>query len=140
MKAPVTGPLLKIYLAHTSTAISSLLAQDDVGGRKYPMYYISRQLNCAETRYPKAELFCLALVYASQELQHYFLAHKLHLIVKIDPIKYFLSKPILSGRLAKWSLQLSEFDITCVTPSGIKRQVMIDMFTSFATQYKHPST
>ena len=137
MKAPTPGFQLKIYLAYTSTAIGALLAQYDAAGMEHPVYYISRQLNGAETRYPRAELSCLALAYASQRLRHYFLAHKLHLMVKTDPISYLLSKPVLSERLAKWSLQLSKFDITCVIPSGIKGQAVIDMLTSFSSLDEH---
>ncbi|CAL8163311.1 unnamed protein product [Prunus armeniaca] len=120
MRAPIPGLPLKLYLAATNTAVGALLAQDDHGGEENPIYYVSRQLRGAETRYPKTELLCLALVYAAQRLRHYFLAHKLQLIVKYDPVRYLLTRPVLSGRLACWLLQLSEFYITCTTPKAIK--------------------
>ncbi|RXH71269.1 hypothetical protein DVH24_018624 [Malus domestica] len=53
-------------------------------------------------------------------LCHYFLAHKLHFMVKSDLVKYLLTRPILYGRLACWLLKLSEFDIICVTHKAIK--------------------
>lgn len=95
------------------------------------MSYVSRLLQEAEIRYPEAERVCLALVYTAQRLQHYFLAHKLHLIVKTDLVRYLLTKPVLFGRLARWLLQLSEFDITCITPRAIKGQALIDMLALF---------
>ncbi|XP_008232131.1 PREDICTED: uncharacterized protein LOC103331291 [Prunus mume] len=64
-------------------------------------------------------------------LQHYFIAHKLHLIVKSDRVRYLLTRPVLSGSLARWSLQLFEFDITCTTPKAIKGQAVIDMLAVF---------
>ncbi|CAL8992937.1 unnamed protein product [Prunus brigantina] len=131
MRAPIPGLPLKLYLAATNTAVGALLAQDDHSGEESPIYYISRQLRGAEIRYPKTELLCLALVYAAQRLRHYFLAHKLHLIVKSDPVRYLLTRPVLSGRLARWLLQLSEFDITCTTPKAIKGQAVIDMLALF---------
>ncbi|CAL9005243.1 unnamed protein product [Prunus brigantina] len=131
MRAPVPGLPLKLYLAATNTAVGALLAQDDHSGEESPIYYVSRQLRGAEMRYPKTELLCLALVYAAQRLRHYFLAHKLHLIVKSDPVRYLLTRPVLSGRLARWLLQLSEFDITCTTPKAIKGQAVIDMLALF---------
>ncbi|CAL8175771.1 unnamed protein product [Prunus armeniaca] len=100
MRAPIPGLPLKLYLAATNTVVGTLLAQDDHGGEENPIYYVSRQLRGAETRYPKTELLCLALVYAAQHLRHYFLAHKLQLIVKSDPVRYLLTRPVLSGRLA----------------------------------------
>lgn len=39
------------------------------------------------------------------------LAHTIKLVAKIDPLKYLLSKAALTGRLAKWVMILSEFDI-----------------------------
>ncbi|CAL2270465.1 unnamed protein product [Prunus armeniaca] len=131
MRAPIPGLPLKRYLAATNTVVGALLAQDDHDGEESPIYYVSRQLRGAEVRYPKTELLCLALVYASQRLQHYFLAYKLHLIVKSDPVRYLLTRPVLSGRLARWLLQLSEFDITCTTPNAIKGQAVIDMLALF---------
>ncbi|CAL9000322.1 unnamed protein product [Prunus brigantina] len=64
-------------------------------------------------------------------LRHYFLAHKLQLIVKSDPVRYLLTRPVLSGRLARWLLQLSKFDIMCTTPKAIKGQAVIDMLALF---------
>ncbi|BFG30001.1 hypothetical protein CerSpe_162750 [Prunus speciosa] len=127
MRAPIPGLPLKLYFAATNTAVGALLAQDDHEGEESPIYYVSRQLRGAETRYPKTELLCLALVYAAQRLRHYFLAHKLQLVVKSDPVRYLLTRPVLSGRLARWLQQLSEFDITCMTPKAIKGQAVIDM-------------
>ena len=53
-------------------------------------------------------------------------------MVKSDPIRFLLTKPVLLGRLARWLLQLSEFDITCVVPKAIKSQAVIDMVTMFS--------
>ncbi|KAI5343556.1 hypothetical protein L3X38_011432 [Prunus dulcis] len=101
MRAPIPGLLLKLHLAATNTAVGALLAQDDHGGEESPIYYVSRQLMGAETRYPRIELLCLALVYAVQCLRHYFLAHKLYLIVRFDPVRYLLTRPVFSGHLAR---------------------------------------
>ncbi|VVA31951.1 PREDICTED: LOW QUALITY PROTEIN, partial [Prunus dulcis] len=64
-------------------------------------------------------------------LRHYFLAHKVQLVVKSDPVRYLLTRPVLSGRLARWLLQLSEFDIVCTTPKAIRGQAVIDMLALF---------
>ena len=50
-------------------------------------------------------------MFASQNLQHYMLAHTIHLIEKIDPLKYLLGKAALIGRISKWMMILLEFDI-----------------------------
>ncbi|XP_050281314.1 uncharacterized protein LOC126722212 [Quercus robur] len=63
-------------MAANSYAIGALIAQEDGGGVEQPVYYISCALKDVETRYPRAERACLAIVYASQRLHHYFLAYK----------------------------------------------------------------
>ena len=98
--APVAGRPLRLYLASNGKAIGVLVAQEDEGETEKSVYYISRALRDAKTRYLGAEQACLALVYASQRLWHYFLAHKIQLMTKSHPIRSLLHRPVLSGRLA----------------------------------------
>uniref|UniRef100_A0A2N9HL34 Reverse transcriptase domain-containing protein n=1 Tax=Fagus sylvatica TaxID=28930 RepID=A0A2N9HL34_FAGSY len=78
-----------------------------------------------------AERACLALVYASQRLRHYFLAHKIQLMTKSHPIRSLLQRPVLSGRLAQWLLQLSQYEISTETPTAIKSQAIADLLAQF---------
>ena len=64
IQAPVHRKPLLLYLAANSYAIGALIAEDDGGGVKQPVYYISCALKDAETRYPRAEKACLAIMYA----------------------------------------------------------------------------
>lgn len=48
------------------------------------------------------------------------------LISKIDPLKYLLSKTTLTGRLTKWIMILSEFDIEYTDRKSIKVQAIVD--------------
>ena len=48
------------------------------------------------------------------------------LFAHMDPLKYLFEKPALTGRIAKWQLLLSEFDITYVTQKAIKGQALAD--------------
>uniref|UniRef100_A0A2N9ID84 Integrase catalytic domain-containing protein n=1 Tax=Fagus sylvatica TaxID=28930 RepID=A0A2N9ID84_FAGSY len=75
--APISGKPLRLYLASNSQAIGALIAQENDNGVEQPIYYVSRTLKDAESRYSGAERSCLALIYASQRLRHYFLAHKI---------------------------------------------------------------
>ena len=84
--------------------------------------------------YPACEKHCLVSVFAMQKLHHYFLAHKITLITRSDPIKYLVSRPALSGRIAKWLLLLGEFDITVQTPKAIKSQALADLLAHFPNE------
>ena len=66
--APIPGKPLKLHLVSNEEAIEALIAQDDQERIERPVYYISRKLKDAETRYPRAEKACLALIYVAQQL------------------------------------------------------------------------
>ncbi|KAM1911896.1 hypothetical protein ACFX14_000015 [Malus domestica] len=65
---------------------------------------------------------CLTLVIAIQKLRHYTHAYTIHLVGKADPVKYVMSKPVLTGRLAKWALFLNQYEIIYVPAKGVKGQ------------------
>ena len=48
----------------------------------------------------------LALFFAIDKLEHHMQAYTVRLIVKVDPIKYVLSRPVVSGRIARWAVLL----------------------------------
>ena len=90
VQTPVHKKPLLLYLAANSYVIGALIAQKDGGGVEQPVYYISRTLKDAETHYPRAERACLAIVYASQRLRHYFSAYEVWLMTKSYAIKVLL--------------------------------------------------
>ena len=49
--APILGKPLKLYLATNNEAIWALIAQEDQEGIKRLVYYVSRKLKNAKTRY-----------------------------------------------------------------------------------------
>ena len=78
------------------------------------------------------------MVFSSQKLWHYLLTHKVKLIAKIDPLKYLLSKPTLTGRLTKWVMILSEFDIEYVDHKAIKDQVIANQLADSPLEGFYP--
>ena len=84
-----------------------------------------------ETRYSRAKRACLALIYATQRLRHYLLAHTVQLLTKYHPIHSLLRRLVLSGRLAQWLLQLSEFEIIAITPTAVRGQTIADLLANF---------
>jgi ribonuclease HI len=129
--ALVAGRALRLYLASNSQAIRALVAQENESQTEKPVYYVSRALRDAKTRCSGAEQACLALIYASQRLWHYFLAHKILLMTKSHPIRSLLHRPVLFGRLAQWLLQLSQYEIITETPTTIKSQAIADLLAQF---------
>jgi hypothetical protein len=56
-------------------------------------------------------------------------------VSKANVIKHMLSMPILNGRIGKWILALSKFDLRYELAKVVKGQVMAD----FITQHHKPS-
>ncbi|KAJ9546290.1 hypothetical protein OSB04_018833 [Centaurea solstitialis] len=84
-----------------------------------------------ETRYTSMEKLLLGLMTAAKKLRHYFGSH--HIIVVTNyPLKTVLRKPELTGRLAKWSIYLSGFDIEFKPKTAIKSQVLADFVAEFS--------
>ena len=75
-----------------------------------PVYCISKILMGAENRYVKIEKLAYALLIAARKLRHYFQAHPITVLTD-QPLKQILQRPDTSGRLLKWSIELSKFHI-----------------------------
>ena len=105
LSKPVEGEELLLYLALTQLAVSVALVRED-GRVQKPVYFTSKRLTGAETRYPKLEKLAYALVVASRKLRPYFQAHTIRVLTD-QPLRQVLHKPEASGRLLKWSIELS---------------------------------
>ena len=56
--------------------------------------------------------------------------YSVHLISRLDPLSYLFDKPVLIGRLMRWLVFLTEFDIHYVTQKSIKGSIIVDHLTS----------
>ena len=52
-------------------------------------------------------------------------------MTKSHPIRSLLQRPVLTGRLAQWLLQLSQYEIIAETPTAIKSQAIADLLAQF---------
>jgi len=71
------------------------------------IYYVSHTLVGAETNYPLIENFAYALVMSSQ---NYFEAYKI-VVLTDQPLKNILQRLDASGRLLRWAVALSQYDL-----------------------------
>ena len=138
LQASICGRPLLLYLASNSQAIGALLAQEDDQGIEQLIYYISRTLKDTETRYPRIKKACLVIIYASQRLKRYFLAHQILLVTKSHPIKALLHQTLLTGRIAQWLVLLSQYNIDIRTPKAIKSQAIADLLAQFPGKEEGP--
>ncbi|KFK44296.1 hypothetical protein AALP_AA1G239700 [Arabis alpina] len=121
---PVTGEPLFLYIAISETAVSAVLVREERGEQK-PIFYVSKTLTDAETRYPQLEKLALSIIMASRKLRPYFQAHTI-VVLSTFPLRSVLHSPSQSGRLAKWAIELSEYDIEYRGRTCNKSQVLAD--------------
>ena len=115
-----------IYLSVGDTSIASVVIQL-YDGQERVVFYISRRMLDAETRYSEIEKLCLCLYFTCTKLRHVLLSAEITVICKSDVIKHMLSAPVLKGRLGKWMFALSEFDIRYQPAKAVKGQALADL-------------
>ncbi|XP_070013942.1 uncharacterized protein [Nicotiana sylvestris] len=119
------GRPLLLYLSALDEAFGCNQGiHDETGRKEQAIYYLSKKFTPYEARYSLLERTCCALTWIAQKLRHYFCAYTTYLISKMDPLKYIFQKPMPMGKLAKWQILLSEFDIVYVTQKAVKGQAL----------------
>jgi len=121
-----------LYFAVTERAVSAVLAQDQDQAQK-PIYFVSKVLQGPEVRYQALEKAALAVVFSARRLRHYF--HSFTVLVMTDlPIQKVLKKPDVAGRMVKWAVELSEFDIKYEPRGPIKGQNFADFVVELSSE------
>ncbi|RVW13462.1 Retrovirus-related Pol polyprotein from transposon 17.6 [Vitis vinifera] len=108
---PTPGRPLLLYFSVSDMALGCMLAQIDDLGKERAIYYLSKRMLEYEMKYVMIEHLCLALVWATRRLRHYMTEYSVHLISRLDPLRYLFDRPALTGRLMRWLVLLTEFDI-----------------------------
>jgi ribonuclease HI len=131
---PQLNKHFKLYVVADTQTIGSALIQE-FEGKERVVAYLSRKLLDPETRYSAAEKLCLCVYYSCTKFRHYLLNAECIVYSKFDVIKHMLSMPILNGRIGKWILALSEFELKFESAKAVKRQFI----AVFITEHRDPS-
>ena len=130
--SPSEGELLTLYLVVSDFSTSAALVRERDRVQQM-VYYCSRALRGAEGRYSKMEKLILALVTTARRLRPYFQAHTIEIPTE-HPMKQILHKLETLGRLIKWVIEFSEFDIRYKPRTVVKGQVLADFIMEFTPQ------
>ncbi|KAM2454578.1 hypothetical protein PS1_014675 [Malus domestica] len=108
-----------------------LLSKPEVYGNvERPVYYASKALQDAETRYSNIEKLALALVMSARKLRPYFQAHSI-IVLTNHPLRQILQSPNTYGRMIKWTITLGEFDISYQPKPAENGQAVADFIADF---------
>lgn len=102
----------------STIGIGAILLQEDNDKKLHPVAYISRSLTKAEKNYGITELEGLAVIWALGYLRHLIYGRPVKIVTDHHALCWIRSLKDPTGRLARWSLKLSEYDYTIVHKSG----------------------
>ncbi|RVW60925.1 Retrovirus-related Pol polyprotein from transposon 17.6 [Vitis vinifera] len=134
---PTPGRPLLLYLSVSDMALGCMLAQIDDLGKERAIYYLSKRMLEYEMKYVMIERLCLALVWATRRLRHYMTEYSTF-DIPLDPLRYLFDRPALTGRLMRWLVLLTEFDIQYVSQKSIKGSIVADHLASLPTSEDRP--
>ena len=89
------------------------------------MFFFSKSVVDAETRYSHLEQVALTLRIAAKKLRSYFQAYPIVVLTDL-PLRSTIHKPDLSRRMDRWAIELSENDIQYKPRLSKKGQVLVD--------------
>ena len=117
---------MRLYISASDKTLGSMLCQEDENGVERAIYYLSRVLNDAETRYSIIEKLCMCVYFSCIKLKHYIKPVDVYISSHFDVIKYMLSKSILHSRIGKWALALTEYSLKYLPLKAVKGQAVVD--------------
>ena len=126
LKLPRQGKPLILYLALEENAMGAMLAQEGPEGVEHTVYYLSKKFLPYEEKYNMVEKTCLIMIWATRKLRHYFQSYKIQVVSKIDPLRYLFQVPTLIGKISRWLVLLTEFDIEYITTKVIKGKAVAE--------------
>ena len=93
-------------------ALGGILSQQ-CDGFERPIYFLSRSLKPAETRYPTYEKELLVIIHCLEKTRSYVLGQKVVILFYHKPLKWLLTNPkaLSNTRLSRWVINLMEFDL-----------------------------
>ncbi|XP_022865955.1 uncharacterized protein LOC111385772 [Olea europaea var. sylvestris] len=109
LSKPEPRESLLLYLAVSDKAVSAVLVREE-NEHQLPVYYISKALLLAETRYPDMEKLAIALITASRKLRPHFQAHSIEVLTNF-PLKHAIKGQALADFVAEFSKAL-EMEVT----------------------------
>ena len=106
-----------LFVDASSTGIGFTLAQNQ-NGKEVVIAYNGRGLNNAEQNYSTTEREALALVEGIKKFQPYLFGRRFTVVTDHSSLRWLMNVKDATGRLARWSLLLQQYDFEIVHRPG----------------------
>ncbi len=116
-------------------AVGAMLAQNPTDKYDQPIVYASRLLNKAKHNYTTTKKKALTMVYALNKFRHLLSKNKFVFYVDHMALVYFVNKPQVSGRIARWLLLFLEYEFIVVYKPG-RTYVVTDVLSRLPNNSK----
>src|SRR3954466_13442491 len=130
-----------LYVAATNRVVSAVIVVERKEGGKSvqrPAYYLSEVLSVSKQNYPHYQKMTYGVYMAAKKLKHYFQEHSIRVICEA-PISDILGSKDVSGRVAKWAIELAPYTSQYDRRDAIKSQDVADFFVDWMEmQYEPP--
>ncbi|UYV66855.1 hypothetical protein LAZ67_4003110 [Cordylochernes scorpioides] len=98
--------------------LGAVLVHLDENTKERPISYAGRTLQKAETNYSTTEKECLAIIWAIKKFRPYLYGKKFTIYTDHHNLCWMAKMKNTAGRLARWSLELQEYDFAIKYKSG----------------------
>jgi dsDNA-binding SOS-regulon protein len=128
--APEDQEPMLLYMAATNRVVSIVMVVErkeeaQEYGMQRQVYYVSEVLTESKQRYPHYQKLAYGVFLAFCKLWHYFYDHKI-IVVSKAPLKDIINNSDATGRVAKWGIELTAFDIDYKPRTAIKSQALAE--------------
>lgn len=108
----------EIHTDASNVGLANVLVQRDDEGQERVVSYGSRSLNPAERKYDTMQRECLGVVFAVEYYRPYVQGSHFKVVTDHASLKFLHSIKNPQGRLARWILKLSPYDMEIVHRKG----------------------